>query len=162
MNFLVEIFGQGKDLSAGQMAARVIIVFLLGIAFVRIAGRRSFGVGEPFDNVMKIMLGAILSRAVVGASPFVPIVVASLMLVLMHRIFGKLSVYSNFFGKIIKGEVKVLFENGEMNRENMKRCMISEKDLIEGVREGGNTESLSEIKSVYLERNGKMSVIKKH
>ncbi|MCW3077696.1 MAG: hypothetical protein JWO32_2305 [Bacteroidetes bacterium] len=160
MNFIYELFGEGKDLSAGQMAARVVIVFLFGIVLVRIAGRRSFGVGEPFDNVMKIMLGAILSRAVVGASPFVPIVVASLTLVIMHWVFGKLSVYSTSFGSIIKGEVIVLYENGEMNRQNMKRCMISEKDLMEGIREGANTESLTEVKSVHLERNGKMSVIK--
>ncbi|MGZ3900960.1 MAG: DUF421 domain-containing protein [Bacteroidia bacterium] len=161
MNRIVEIFGEGKDLTAFQMSMRAILVFLLGIVLVRIAGRRAFGMREPFDNVLSILLGAVLSRGVVGASPFLPTIAACLAIVIMHLIFGKLSYYSSIFGKIIKGEIKVLYENGRMNRKNMCRCMISEKDLLESVRRNAAVESLDEVKVVYLERNGEMSVIKK-
>lgn len=161
MNTLVQIFGEGKDLTASQMSLRAIIIFLAGIVLVRIAGRRSFGVREPFDNVLSILLGATLSRCVVGASPFLPTITASLVMVLMHQLFGKLGVYSRVFGWVVKGETKVLYANGQLNRKNMIRCNISEKDIMSGVRTSAQVESLDEIKVIYLERNGKMSVIKK-
>lgn len=161
MTVIRDLFGVGKDLTALQMSLRAVIIFLVGITLVRMAGRRSFGMREPFDNVLAILLGAILSRCVVGASEFFPTVAACLVIVIMQVMFGKLSYYNRTFGWIVKGEVKILFENGVMNKKNMCRCMISEKDLIEGVRKQAGVESLNEVKIVYLERNGEMSVIKK-
>ena len=161
MSTLTHLFGEGKDLTVLQMGLRAVVVFLIGLALVRIAGRRAFGLREPFDNVLSILLGAILSRCVVGASPFLPTISACFVIVILHFSFGKLSYYSSTFGWIVKGEVKILYENEKMNKKNMCRCMISEKDLLEGVRTIASVESLSEVKTVYLERNGTMSVIKK-
>jgi uncharacterized membrane protein YcaP (DUF421 family) len=144
-----------------QMSLRALVIFLAGLLMVRIAGRRSFGVREPFDNVLSILLGATLSRCVVGASDFLPTITASFVMVIAHQVFGKLGVYSRKFGWIVKGEVKVLFENGKLNRKNMWRCNISERDIMSGVRTSAQVETLDEVKIIYLERNGKMSVIKK-
>ncbi|MBA3665734.1 MAG: DUF421 domain-containing protein [Bacteroidetes bacterium] len=160
MSVLIELFGEGKDLTALQMSMRALVIFLSGIILVRIAGRRSFGMREPFDNVLSILLGAILARCVVGASEFGPTFTACFVLVFLHLIFGKLSYYSDGFGKIIKGEPKVLFEKGVMNKKNMSNCMISEKDMMEGIHLNG-IEALDDVKVVYQERNGEMSVIKK-
>ena len=55
---------------------------------IRIAGRRSFGQKTPFDACTTVLLRAILSRAVVGASPFWSAVGATMALVVMHRAVG--------------------------------------------------------------------------
>lgn len=161
MNTVTEIFGQGSNLNSSQMAARAVVVFIIGLIQVRIAGRRAFGIREPFDNVITILLGAILSRAVVGASPFAATILAATVLVILHRLFGVFAVYNSTFGMIVKGKKRILYENGKFNKKNMTWGMISERDLMKGVRMSVNLNTLENVDKIYLERDGKMSVLLK-
>ena len=88
MDTLLFLFGEGKDLNPLQTAMRAVVVFAIGLALVRLSGRRSFGQRAPFDFVVAVLLGATLSRAIVGASPFVATISASLALVAVHRLLG--------------------------------------------------------------------------
>ncbi len=159
MHTIHQLFGNGKDLDPLQMSLRAVVVFIISLLLIRLSGRRAFGIRMPFDNVVTILLGAVLSRAIVGASPFFATIIASAVIVLFHRLCGWLSLKNKKIGYLIKGETKILFEDGVLNRENMRYGMISERDLIEGLHINGNIESLEQAKTVYLERNGQISVI---
>lgn len=161
MSTLYDIFGHGKDLTPLQMSARAIVIFIAGLVLIRIAGRRAFGQKTPFDSVISILLGAILSRAVVGASPFIATVVASTAIVVMHRLFATLGFYSDAFGKLVKGESKILYKDGKMHKDHMRTCMITKKDMEESVRLNSNLQFIEEAAEVYAERDGQISVIKK-
>jgi len=161
MSTLHEIFGHGKDLTPLQMSARAIVIFMVGLVLIKIAGRRAFGQKTSFDSVISILLGAILSRAVVGASPFIATVVASAAIVVMHRLFAMLGFYSDAFGKLVKGEARVLYKDGKMYEDHMRTCMITKKDMEESVRLNSNLQFIDETAEVYAERDGQISVIKK-
>jgi uncharacterized membrane protein YcaP (DUF421 family) len=158
---LIKIFGEGKDLNSLQISSRAIVVYLLALLLIRIAGRRTFGKKTAFDNTIAIMLGAILSRAVVGASPFLPTIIGSLVLVLLHRGIAWYSLFNKKFEHIVKGESEVLYQNGEINKENMKRGLMSENDLRGDIRLKGQTNSLEDFDEIYIETNGEVSLIKK-
>ena len=64
-------FGEGTDLQSWQMTKRGVVVFGIAFGLIRASGRRSFGQHSPSDACVTVLLGAVLSRAVVGASPFV-------------------------------------------------------------------------------------------
>src|ERR1700710_1706281 len=88
MDILIAIFGEGKELDTLQMSARAVTVFVAALVCIRVSGRRSFGQRSPFDYVVAILLGATLSRVIVGASPAIPTIVASLVIVALHRALG--------------------------------------------------------------------------
>jgi uncharacterized membrane protein YcaP (DUF421 family) len=161
METLIKIFGEGKELNALQMGSRGFVVFIIALILIRISGRRSFGVRSPLDNIITISLGAILSRAIVGASDFVPVIVTSLVIVILHRIFGMLIAHSKTFGKLVEGNKMILFENAHFNEDNMKKALVCQEDIMQGVRKSALTEDMEKIKTVYIERNGDISSIKK-
>jgi uncharacterized membrane protein YcaP (DUF421 family) len=161
-DWLEALFGSTpEDLTPLQMSLRAMLIFLICLCLIRFCGRRAFGMHTAFDNVVAVLLGAVLSRAVVGASPFVATIAAGAAIVVIHRFTAWLGMRSHLIGKLVKGEVGVLYENGRVNNETMRKHRISERDLMEGVRLSANVDSLDEIEKIYVERNGKISVIKK-
>jgi uncharacterized membrane protein YcaP (DUF421 family) len=161
MKWIHFLIGQEHNVNAGQMMVRAVIVFLLTLVMIRLAGLRTFGKKSAMDNVVLIILGAVMSRAIVGVSPFVPITAACFVLVLVHRLLAWLSVYSGAIGRLAKGERICLLKDGVMIEQNLQKAMISHKDLMESVRLMTNEDGLGHVKDIYLERNGELSVIKK-
>ena len=161
MEWIQTLFSQTTELTVLQMSIRGIVVFIVAIIILRIAGKRTFGKQSAADNVIMIMLGAILSRAVVGTSPFLSTIIASFAIVLFHRALAWLSMHHHAIGLLTKGEPLSLFKDGKENPENIGKSLLSKKDLMEGVHLQVNSNSLDDIEEILLERNGKISVIKK-
>lgn len=161
MEIISDIFGEGKNLSISQMCFRAALIFLITLLLIHVSGRRTFGIKSPFDNIIVILLGAILSRPIVGASEFVPTIAAALTIACTHRFFAWLGLKNKYIGYLIKGRKIVLYENGNINEKNMKKALLSEKDLYSNLRRILNTDSLKNIKSVYMECNGEISFVKK-
>lgn len=161
MELILKIFGEGKDLNALQMSSRGIVMFFVAFILLRISGRRSFGLRTPLDNIIVILLGAVMSRAVVGASPFIPVVVSCFVITLLHRLFGWFIANSKAFGRFVEGQKILLFEGGKFLDDKMKRALVCKEDIMQGVRKSALTDDMDDIAQVYMERNGDISAIKK-
>lgn len=158
LNFL---FGEGEHLNVFQMGARAFLFYLVAVVLVRIAGMRAFGKKSAFDTIIVFMLGAVLSRAVVGASPMVPTIGAGIVMALVHRILSLASIYIKGFGKFIKGTERLLYQDGVIYQDNMRKGLLTDGDLMESVRLQTGLNSLEQIKEIYMERSGQISVILK-
>ena len=156
-----DLFGSGEHLTALQMSVRAFIMFFITLALIRFAGMRIFGKRTAFDNILVIMLGAILARGVVGASPFFSTVAAAAVMVVIHRILAWLAIDHSWVGMIVKGYRRSLYKNGEFNLRNMEITAISKDDLLEGVRLQINSNTLNNVEEVYMEKNGQLSVVEK-
>jgi uncharacterized membrane protein YcaP (DUF421 family) len=161
MELIVKLFGEGRDLNTLQMCDRAFVIYFIALIFLRISGRRTFGKRTPFDNTLAIILGAVLSRAVVGASPFVSTVACSLLLVVIHRALAWVQLYSKSIQVTLEGSSRVLFQNGKINRSHLKKSLISEEELIGDVRLKSNFNSFDQIEEIYMETTGEVSVVKK-
>src|ERR1700759_5225919 len=98
------IFGEGSHLEIHQMAARAVVVFFFTLLMIRAAGRRSFGQSSPFDACATVLLGAVLSRAVVGASPFWPTMAAGAALALLHRFLARACIRWRWVEDVVSGK----------------------------------------------------------
>jgi uncharacterized membrane protein YcaP (DUF421 family) len=159
MNLIATIFGEGSDLSSWQMAARAAVMFLVTLAFIRVSGRRSFGQRSPFDAATTVLLGAVLSRGVVGASPFLATVAAGAVLVVFHRLLGSLSVRWDWIDRVVNGQERVIVVDGKGLKRDMVASLISERDLAEAVRKKLGVFELQRVRKATLERDGQISLL---
>lgn len=158
METFEKIWGEGESLSSLQMAVRGIVVFVAALIILRISGRRSFGVGTPVDNIVVILLGAILSRAVTGASPFFPVLSASLVIALLHRFFSWYKVRHIGFESFAEGDKILLYANSRFLKANMSRALVGVEDIMQAIREKEGVTNMNNVDKVYMERNGTITI----
>ncbi|MEP6616226.1 MAG: YetF domain-containing protein [Ginsengibacter sp.] len=155
------LFGHGRDLDILQMAMRAFVLFFIALGLIRLAGMRTFGIKSAFDDCVIIMLGAVLSRAITGASAFFPTIGAALVLVLVHRLLAYISVYNKTISHLVKGKPVSIYSNGKLNDKTLRRCNLSFGDIMEEARLQANQNNLDDIEEIFMERTGKISFIKK-
>lgn len=156
---LEQVFGEGRDLSTWEMAARAFVLFFLMLAYLHVAGMRTFGKKSTFDTVIVITLGALMSRVIVGASDALPTVVAGGVLVVLHRIVAVLTATYPAVERMVKGTSTVLYRGGILDVEAMRRVGISRADLEEAVRTKANRLRLTDVLEIHLESSGELSVV---
>ncbi len=84
-----------EGVNSGQMALRAILIYAAALLLVRIGSKRFLSQATPFDIIIAIMLGSILSRAINGSAPFIPTVLAGAALVGLHWVFAALAVHTS-------------------------------------------------------------------
>jgi uncharacterized membrane protein YcaP (DUF421 family) len=161
MEIIKELFGDSDNINPFQMAFRMVIIFIVGILLIRLAGKRTFSMNMSIDNVITIMMGGILTRGIDGKNSFLGVVACATTIVVLYRLVIWGCLKSQGFGKLIKGEEKLIYKEGEFDKKVMKKFMMTEKDVTERVRITGHLNSLDEIKQIYVERDGEISFIKK-
>ncbi|MBK0379096.1 DUF421 domain-containing protein [Mucilaginibacter segetis] len=158
---IIGFFGEGKDLTILQMSARAIVIYFISLILIRISGRRTFGKKTSFDITIAIILGAVLSRVIVGVSPFWPTVMCSFALVLLHRGLAIFIIYNKTASKWVKGDKRLIYYDGQINERNLRKCLMTKEDLISDIRLSANTDNLGDVKEVFMEHTGKLSVVLK-
>lgn len=159
MDILYTLFGHGSDLNTWQMMLRTILIFFIALALIRFSGMRIFGIQSAFDTCVVIMLGAVLSRAVVGASPFIPVVASCAVLCMVHKLIARWSVTHPFTSHLVKGRPVLLYKEGKFYDRQLKKCALSTGDIMEEVRIGLHQDHLDNVAEIFMERTGKISFV---
>jgi uncharacterized membrane protein YcaP (DUF421 family) len=103
MEFLNNWCGINEDLSVKEIAARSMLMFIIALMMVRFSGMGPFGKGNPYDIIIAFLIGGILSRGVVGATPFFSAIAGAFSIILFHKLIGKLSLYSKALDRLVNG-----------------------------------------------------------
>ena len=152
------LFGSGTELNALQMVCRAVSIFAVALLLMRASGRRSFGQHTAFDICVTVLLGAVLSRAVVGASPFWPTVAAGAAIALLYRALAFLCVHSRRLEDWLAGRPVGLARRGTLNAQGMRSALVSEEDLRKEMRKHAGHDDLARLRRAVLERDGSVSI----
>lgn len=153
--------GKAAELTLLQTSLRGFVIFVAGLAIMRIGDRRSLAEKTAFDAVFIVLIGSMLSRAINGTAPFFTTIGAGIALMIIHRAFALGAFKSHAFGKLIKGSPYTLVRNGETDWKQMQSSLVSKHDLEEDLHLDAKTEDISEIRTARLERSGDISFIKR-
>ena len=161
MEELTEIWGVKENIAPLEIAARTIVMFFVALLLIRISGMRAFGKATAFDNIIAFLLGAVLSRGIIGATTFISTVVSGLVLVIIHRVLSLVSMDNKLIGNFIKGKKFVLYKDKSFIRKNLIKAGVSEDDIYDELRAELKTDNLEEVEEINMERTGTISFIKK-
>jgi uncharacterized membrane protein YcaP (DUF421 family) len=163
MSIVTQLLGIGldsKDLSVLQVCSRGTLIFFYCIFLVRLADKRFLSRKTALDAVLGFILASMMARAVNGSSPLAPTLAAGLLLVLLHRLLARATLRWHALGGWIKGAADLVIENGCPVQKALRKNDFSEADMMEDLRLAG-VESPADVQSAHIERNGRMSVIKR-
>ena len=153
--------GKATELTLFNVSLRAFLIFLAGLALVRVGDRRSLAEKTAFDAIFIVLLGSMLSRAINGTAPFFTTIAAAVALMIIHRTFAFAAYKSHWFGQLIKGKPITVVRNGEVDWQELKRALVSKHDFEEDLRLDAKTDDVSTIQVARLERSGDISFIKK-
>lgn len=158
---IVGLLGLEADtLTIPQMSLRAFIVYLVGLAMVRVGEKRFLGKSTAFDVILSIVIGSVLGGAVTGSPTFFANLVAGVVLVGLHWLFAAIAVRNNTFATLIKGNSRLLICDGEIRWNAMRESNLGERDLLAALRYEAEITNPREVKEARLERSGDISVIK--
>ncbi len=142
-----------------QMGVRGLIVFVVGLAMMRVAGARTFTRGSPLETVVAVIVGSNLSRALAGTTPFWPMLGVSVLIVGLHGLIAHATSRSKTLAFLVKRPPVEVVRDGRIERKAIAVEGIDEGDIYASLREAGLTR-LEDVKLAMLERDGKISVVK--
>lgn len=160
MYFLNKWWGINEDISPLELAARAAVMFIISALIIRFAGMRSYRKNTPFDIVAVLLIGGILSRGVVGASPFFSTIAGALAIIILHKAILKLSFHSSLFESSAKGKRYLVYDNKKFLKDSMREADVTRLEIYEDLRVQFQTESLDRFEKVYVEKTGEISFIK--
>ena len=141
-----------------QMCVRAALIFLFGLALIRLFGQRAFGKYSALGIMFVILVGSTLSRALTANAPFVPTLAATAALALLYRLLESAAARWPRFGRLVKGGPVWLMRAGETDPDEMKRAGVSPNDIAEAARRSGK-RGLEEVEEAALERSGEISTL---
>lgn len=154
------VFGTGAPIEWYQQCARAVVVFLFGLALVRLAGKRAFGHWAAVDIVLSVIVGSSLSRTITGTVPLGATLAGTAVLAALYRGSAQAAALLPWVSRLVEGRPQELARDGRVDEAALKRAAMSRCALDEALRQK-NVESVGETRRVTLEPGGQISVFKK-
>ena len=148
---------QGQDIGWLQMSLRATLIFVLGVLIVRFAATRAFGKWSALDIILAVIVGSNLSRALTGSAPFLPTLIATVLLVVLHGLLAMAAARWSWLSTLTKGASIPLVRDGQMDEPAMRRQRITSDEIEAAIRQSGG-RSVDDAEAVFLETDGSLAV----
>lgn len=161
MDTFYQIFGtDAETLTWWQMSARAVVIMAYALILLRLGARRVLGNDTAMDIIVAVIVGSALSRALTGTANLLPTLAATAVLFALHSLVAALAVRAGWFSTVAKGNPTKLIEDGRIDWRRARRALIGEGDLDQELRLHG-METPDQVRLAHLERNGKISIIRR-
>jgi len=158
--FINNLLGVGNEhLTFFHLIFRSMLVYIICLLLMRL-NRRFIAIRTTSNFFLYVFIGSILATAIVEPL-FYEILGMVIFLMLFNWLIAVLENYFPFLKIFIEGKQIILIDNGKVNKDELKKYFISERELSRLLRIKTNTADLSNVEKSYLENSGQISFILK-
>jgi uncharacterized membrane protein YcaP (DUF421 family) len=123
-------------------------------------GKRSLSEATTFDFVLLLIISEVTQQALVGEDySLTGAFILICTLISFDLIFTMIKDNFVFFGKIAEGIPLIIVNQGKPLLKRMKKCKVSEEDVLEAGRLLHGLEKMADIRYAILEKDGSISII---
>jgi uncharacterized membrane protein YcaP (DUF421 family) len=149
--------GQANEL--GSVAGKAVLMYVVALAGLRVAHRRTLSQWTAIDFAAAVAIGAILGRTAVASGQSFLVGATALLTVLGAHAVVTFARYGRWVAKLTDHRVRVLVERGRLRRDQLVICGLTENDLLSQLRQHG-VGSLDELRYVIYETKGELTIVR--
>lgn len=143
-----------------QSVFRGLAVFLMLMVIFRLAGKRTLHQTTTFDLVLLLIISETVQQAMIdNDNSFTNAFVLVSTLIGLNVLFSVVKQRSVFFQRVTEGTPVVLMENGQPQRESLKKERVDNDDILHAARLCHGLERMEDVKHAVLERDGAISIV---
>ena len=143
-----------------QVVMKAMLALVVLFVLTKLEGSRQMSELSMFDYINSITIGSIAAELAIETDDFFVPLIAMVTFGLGAMLLSWLSDKNINLRRFIEGRPYIIYQNGTLVYDNMKKNKIDINELLMMCREAGYFD-LSELQSVILESNGKMSFLPK-
>lgn len=137
---------------------RLLILYILILACMRLMGRRQIGELQPSELVITMLLSEIAAIPLGNNDiPLLNSVASILVLTALEILLSALCLKSDRVRRLLQGNPKLVVQNGKPDQQTLRQLRLTADDLLEALREKDVFE-LSDVQYAILEPNGKLTL----
>jgi uncharacterized membrane protein YcaP (DUF421 family) len=136
------------------------IVYVILLALMRLAGRRTLGKITTFDLILVLIIGGTTQRALLGQDYSVTnalLVVTTL--IVMDVAFSLIERDSPIFSRIVNGSPLIVVQDGRLLPGRVRKARLTADEILAAARRIHGIDRLEDIKFAILEASGDISII---
>jgi len=145
-----------------ESVIKSVVVYLVLWLMIRASGRRTLGQLTVFDFILFLISGGLAQRALTAQDYSLThafLIIATF--VIMDIAVSFLERDAPSIGRILKGVLTVVVENGHVLSARLRRARLTEEEILEAARRNYGLERMDEIKFAIFEASGQISIIPK-
>ena len=157
-SFWTNIFTLDNTVTLGEKIVRPMIVYGALIVLLRIFGKRELAQLNPFDLVVILSLSNTVQNAIIGPdNSVVGGLIGAASLLAINFCLARLKWSSRPIEAFIEGTPVLLIEKGEVRERELKRELITRRDL-DIIAHHNGFEDAGDIEKLVLDPNGSFLV----
>jgi uncharacterized membrane protein YcaP (DUF421 family) len=150
------LIGHWEDL--GIVAAKAALMYLIVLVGLRISQRRTLAQWTIIDFAAAVATGAIMGRTAIARGQSFVFGAAALLTIITAHWVVSMARFQSSLGKVVDHRVRVLVHNGQLRKDQLRLCGITDSDLLSHLRQRGY-HSLSGLRYVLYEPKGALTVV---
>lgn len=145
-------------MALGASAAKAALMYLVALVALRLAHRRALAQWTAIDFAAAVAVGAIIGRTAVAQTQSLAIGAVALISIIAAHALATLGHFHTPFAKLFEHPVRVIVDHGQLRRDQLRRCGLTETEVVARLREQG-VGSLAELRYVLYEAKGELSIV---
>jgi uncharacterized membrane protein YcaP (DUF421 family) len=148
----------GQGVGLGIVAAKAALIYVVAVLGLRVSQRRTLAQWTAIDFAAAVAVGAIIGRTSTAPQSVAVGAVALVTLLVAHRLV-MICRFDRRFAKLVDHRVRVLVDHGELRRDQMRLCGLTENDVYAQLRERG-VRQLEQLAYVLYETKGELTIVR--
>lgn len=150
-------------ISVPEKIVRPFIVYLFLLIAFRIFGKRELGQLTPFDFVVLLIISNVVQNAMIGSdNSLTGGLIGATTILVTNLGVAYLTFRFPLVERILEGKPTPLVVNGQIQRQNLAKELLTERDLYQALRhnEIDPDSDSPTLKRVELEENGQITIVR--